>query len=144
MARKVQNTPPRDAEGRFQPRRSTWNAAAQSNSRRGPSMTTGLLSLVGGTAIGPAIMYRMDTESGQYRPTQALDAAHSAYEGATDMLGNAWDTVSHKASDLSESAAAAMPAMPSLPSRKEMRRSGHNMLASARSYMPHFGQHSHG
>ena len=133
MAHKAQpNRPmPRDAEGRFQPRRSTWNTASQ-NSRSSSAMTTGLLSLIGGSAIGAAIMYLMDPESGQYRRTKALDTAHraletttdtlsSAYEGAGHMLGDAWETVGHKASDLSESAAAAVPSM---PSRRQIRRSG--------------------
>jgi gas vesicle protein len=92
-------------------------------------MTTGVLSLLGGAALGTLAMYLLDPAQGDERRAAArqlaqrafrttADAARSAYNRGSEVASDAWDKVSEKAAD---AGAAAYDAMPS----------GKNLAASA-------------
>src|SRR5687767_11692030 len=104
MARNPQNSSRKAPQNRR-----TWNQSDEA-CVSGGSLTTGLLSLVGGAGIGAALMYLLDPEEGAERRyvvrERAKDAMHtggellgSAVESGTHALGSAWETVSGKASD---------------------------------------------
>jgi len=100
------------------------------------SATTAILSLVAGTAVGTLAMYLLDPEHGEDRRAaarraaqRALEAsggaAHQAYDSTKHFLGDAWETVSDKAADLSSAASDAMP------SGKDVRKSGRRFMNGA-------------
>jgi gas vesicle protein len=83
-------------------------------------MTTGVLSLLGGAALGTLAMYLLDPEHGDKRRAAArqvarrafqttADAARSAYQRTSQVAGDTWDKVSEKAADASTAAYDALP-----------------------------------
>src|SRR5689334_14226426 len=135
----------RDSAGRFRGRRDSQRDVQRDSqqrdcppeARRGPiSATTGLLSLIGGAAVGAVAMYLMDPNHGEERRARALEAAHralevsgdaarTAYQGTAHALGHAWDAASEKASDVGSAAYAAMP------SSKDVRKGGARFMDRA-------------
>src|SRR5262249_28435715 len=68
------------------------------------SMTTGVLTLLGGAALGTLAMYMLDPKHGDERRAAArqmaqralqtsADGARSAYNRTSQVAGNAWDKV---------------------------------------------------
>jgi len=100
------------------------------------SLTAGLLSLLGGAALGTLAMYLLDPEQGEERRAAAGEmarralkttgnAARSAYEHSSHALGDAWEKVSDKA------AAAGTAAYDALPNGKQARKAGESLADSA-------------
>lgn len=60
------------------------------------------LSLLGGAAVGAAIMYLLDPESGADRRERIADAVGEALAASGQRVTSAWDTVADKARNLAD------------------------------------------
>src|SRR3954468_7056992 len=122
----------RDSSGRFQSRQGSQPQSGLSDRQNpGPrgqgqescatsSVTTGVLSLLGGAALGTLAMYLLDPEQGDERRAAArhlaqrafrttADAARNAYHRGSGVASDAWEKVSEKAADAGAAAYDAMP-----------------------------------
>lgn len=137
----------RDSSGRFSRRQGSQSPQASLADRQNPrsqaeescapaSMTTGILSLLGGAALGTLAMYLLDPEQGDERRAAArdlarrafrttADAARSAYQHTSHVASDAWDKVSEKAAD------AGAAAYDKLPNGKQLAESASNAASSA-------------
>lgn len=67
--------------------------------------TQSALSLLGVAAVGAAAMYLLDPKAGAERRRRLSEQAGGALAGAEEALGEGWETLSAKASDLAARAA---------------------------------------
>src|SRR4051794_6473579 len=70
----------------------------ESRGYRMRSGITNLMSLVGGTALGAAMMYLFDPETGRERRAHLGETTGHAMHEAGEALGSTWETVSTRAS----------------------------------------------
>lgn len=62
----------------------------------------GLMSLLGGAAMGAVAMYLLDPQQGQRRREALGETAGEAYRGTSEALGHAWESVSERAQRLGQ------------------------------------------
>jgi len=55
------------------------------------------LSLVGGAALGAALMYLLDPDAGRRRREELTDSASNALSGTGEALSSTWETVAERA-----------------------------------------------
>jgi gas vesicle protein len=152
MARKQQTQSVREEPKTPEQPRYVVDRTDECRSHRTRGGVANLMSLVGGTALGAAIMYLFDPEAGRERREHLGETTGHAVHEAGEALGSTWDTVSTRASGAARALAGRAQEMTEDAAdtasdwgdraRRKGRKVASNWLDTARDYVPSFHRES--